>query len=433
MANVVIVVGVQWGDEGKGKIVDILSKNASCVARTQGGNNAGHTIVTGLKEFKFHLIPSGILYSNVQCYVTGGCVVDAASLISEIQSLESQGFSLKGRLHISAFAHLIMPYHKDWDQYQEELKGESSIGTTRKGIGPCYSDKANRIGIQIGELMNEEAFEKHLNQVVSLKNRELKGVFQKETIEIESLRDMYFEYASFLKPYISFSVEKEIGEEIEKGNKVLLEGAHGSYLDQTFGTYPYVTASSTLAAGVAAGAGVGPTRIDHVVGVVKAFTTRVGHGPFPTEFNENDASFFLSNEDAREIATTTKRKRRMGWLDIPLVKQSLRWNGTNSLAIMKLDVLDHLPEIKICVAYKIEGKVVTTPPPITSDWDQIEPLYETLPGWKQSTKNVSSYEELPKEAVLYLKKIEELCNCPISFISYGPEREKTIQIPGFFD
>ncbi len=432
MPNVVIVVGIQWGDEGKGKIVDILSEKADFVVRAQGGNNAGHTIVVGEKEFKFHLIPSGILYPNVRCCVTGGCVVDAESLISEIQGLEKQGFSLKGRLHISAFAHLIMPYHKDWDAWQEEMKGALSIGTTKKGIGPCYSDKANRIGIQVGELLDFPQFIKHLNQVISLKNKEVAHVFQKPLIDEAALLEKYKEYAAFLKPYISFTVEKEVAEAASAGKKVLLEGAHGSYLDQTFGTYPYITAASTIASGIAAGAAIGPTQIGHVVGIVKAFTTRVGHGPFPTELKETEASSFLSNEEAREIATTTKRKRRMGWFDVPLVKQSLRWNGATSMSIMKLDVLDSLAEIKICTAYRLDGKVIDCPPAMTPDWDRIEPIYETLPGWKESTKKTSSYEQLPQNAKAYLKKIETLCECPISFISYGPEREKTVQIQKVF-
>ena len=432
MPNVIIVVGIQWGDEGKGKIVDILSEKADFVVRSQGGNNAGHTIVVGETEFKFHLIPSGILYPNVQCCVAGGCVVDAESLIGEIQALLKQGFSLLGRLHISAFAHLIMPYHKDWDAWQEEMKGDLSIGTTKKGIGPCYADKANRIGIQVGELLDPAHFAKHINQVISLKNRELAHVFQKPLIDERALLEKYTQYASFLKPYISFSIEKDVAEAAKAGKKVLLEGAHGSYLDQTFGTYPYITAASTIASGIAAGAAMGPTEIGHVVGIVKAFTTRVGHGPFPSELKQEEADVFLSNEEAREIATTTKRKRRMGWFDAPLVRQALRWNGATSMAIMKLDVLDQLAEIKICTAYRLDGKVMDCPPAMTRDWDRVEPIYETVAGWRKSTKDISSYEELPENAKSYLKKIERLCQCPISFISYGPQREKTIQIHRFF-
>lgn len=432
MPNVIIVVGIQWGDEGKGKIVDILSEKADFVVRSQGGNNAGHTIVAGEREFKFHLIPSGILYSNVQCCVTGGCVVDAESLIGEIQALEKRGFSLLGRLHISAFAHLIMSYHKDFDAWQEELKGDLSIGTTKKGIGPCYSDKANRIGIQVGELLNFSHFAQHLNQIISLKNKEAAHLFQKPPIDDKALLEKYTQYASFLKPYISLTVEKDVLEAAKAGKKVLLEGAHGSYLDQTFGTYPYVTAAGTLASGIAAGAAMGPTEIGQVVGIVKAFTTRVGHGPFPTELKQEEVNLFLSNEEAREIATTTQRKRRMGWFDAPLVRQALRWNGATSMAIMKLDVLDQLAEIKICTAYRLAGKVIDCPPPMTPDWDRIEPIYETMPGWQKSTKDTSSYDQLPDRAKAYVKKIEQLCGCKISFISYGPQREKTIQMHRLF-
>ncbi len=432
MSNVIVVVGIQWGDEGKGKIVDILSERADFVVRSQGGNNAGHTIVVGEDEFKFHLVPSGILYPNVRCCVAGGCVVDLESLIYEMEALEKQGFSLLGRLHISAFAHLIMPYHKDWDLWQEEMKGENSIGTTRKGIGPCYADKANRIGIQVGELLNPIQLTKHLEQVLSLKNKELELFFKRPLIDLKEILKKVLQQASFLREYISFDVERDVAEAASSGKKVLLEGAHGSYLDQTFGTYPYVTSVSSIASGIAAGTALGPTQISHVLGVVKAFTTRVGHGPLPTELKEAERAFFLSNEEAREIATTTKRRRRIGWLDIPLVRQSLRWNSATSMAIMKLDVLDQLAEIKLCIAYRLDGNLIDCPPAMTSDWDRVEAVYESIPGWQESTKEVSSYEELPKNALAYLKKIEKLCQCPISFISYGPQREKTIQIHGFF-
>ncbi|MBX9923089.1 MAG: adenylosuccinate synthase [Rhabdochlamydiaceae bacterium] len=424
--RVIIVVGIQWGDEGKGKIIDLLSAHADVVVRCQGGNNAGHTIVAQQKEFKFHLIPSGVLYPNVHCYVAGGCVVDAKSLILEIQELEKQGISLLGRLHVSAFAHLIMPYHKDWDLWQEERKGHLAIGTTRKGIGPCYADKASRIGIQVGELVYPDRFREHLHQVVALKNQEIIQFGQKPPIQEKDIYEEYLKYASFLQPYISFTVEKAIVEGVDKGKKVLLEGAHGSYLDCTFGTYPYVTATSALASGIAEGAGVGPTAIDHVIGVVKAFTTRVGHGPFPTELSTEEASLFLSHEEAREVATTTKRLRRMGWFDVPLVRNSLRRNGASSMAIMKLDVLDKLAEIKVCIAYQLNGKRMDFPEMLTCDWEKLEPVYETFPGWLESTEDVSSYEKLPLKAIAYLEAIERLCNCPISLISCGPQRERTI-------
>lgn len=428
----IIVVGSQWGDEGKGKIIDLLSSQADLVVRSQGGNNAGHTIIVKDQEFRFHLIPSGALYPFLQCYIAGGVVIDPSVLVREIENLEEQGISLKGRLHISSFAHLIMPYHKDLDVWQESLKGPLSIGTTGKGIGPCYADKANRIGFQLGELTDFVSFEKRIDQIVSFKNLEIKNVFQKPSIDVEALKKEYKKYADLLEPYISSSVEKEIAEALKAKKKVLFEGAHGTYLDQTFGTYPYVTSSSTIAAGVCAGAGVGPTKIDHVIAVVKAYTTRVGNGPLPTALTSEDALLFLSNEEAREVGTTTGRLRRMGWFDAPLVKKALRLSGADSMAFMKLDVLDNLPEIKIGIGYLLNGEFITELPAQTKDWEEIEAIYEIVPGWMKSTKGVISYEELPEKAIKYLKRIEDLCECPISIISHGPQREKTIHIGKLF-
>jgi adenylosuccinate synthase len=428
----VIVVGVQWGDEGKGKVIDLFSGEADLVVRAQGGNNAGHTIIVKGQEFKFHLIPSGALYSGVHCYITGGVVIDPAVLIREIKILEEKGISLKGRLHVSSFAHLIMPYHRDLDLWQESMKGPLSVGTTGKGIGPCYSDKANRIGIQIGEFIDFERFKKRLAEVVAFKNLEVQNVFQKAPIDLRAIQEEYLGYASFLKDYLSFNAERDIAEALHKQKKVLFEGAHGTFLDQTFGTYPYVTSSSTLAAGVLAGAGIGPSKIDHVIAVVKAFTTRVGNGPLPTALSEEESSSFLSHAEAREVATTTGRMRRMGWFDAPLVKSALRLNGADSIALMKLDVLDFLPEIKICVGYELEGKRLDSPPSLTRDWDLLKPIYEKVPGWMESTKQVTCYKDLPQKAVDYLKKIESLCDIPISLISYGPEREKTISMRRLF-
>ncbi|MES2199065.1 MAG: adenylosuccinate synthase [Chlamydiota bacterium] len=428
----IIVIGTQWGDEGKGKIIDLLSKKADVVVRAQGGNNAGHTVIAKGKEYKFHLIPSGVLYDNVICYITGGVVVDPASLVKEITSLEEGGISLRGRLFISSFAHVILPYHRQLDLLYEEAKGSFSVGTTGKGIGPCYADKANRIGIQLGEMLDFSECMKHVKHVVAMKNRELVNVFKQPPIDFFSIETDWKEYIDKLRPYISYTVEKEVAEAIEQNKKVLFEGAHGSYLDQTFGTYPYVTSSSTIAAGVMAGAGVGPSSIKHVVGVVKAYTTRVGNGPLPTALSKEDEGFFLNNVEAREIATTTGRKRRMGWFDAPLVRHSLGLSGVDSIAIMKLDVLDSLETIKICVGYELDGKKLKTPPAMTSDWDRIEPLYEIFQGWKQSTKEIGSYEELPLQAKEYLKRIEFLCSCPISFVSYGPEREKTFCLKSLF-
>ncbi len=428
-----IVVGGQWGDEGKGKIIDILSSKTDLVVRSQGGNNAGHTVIALGKEYKFHLIPSGILYPTVVCYITGGVVIDLRSLLKEIRGLESEGIHLKGRLKISAFAHIILPYHPKWDLLQEKQKGSLAVGTTGKGIGPCYADKANRIGIQFGELFGDfSLFSEHLRQVVAMKNLELVQVFKEHPLDFLSIEEECRQFVEELRPYICFTAEKEIFDALEKGKKVLFEGAHGSCLDQTFGTYPYVTSSSTLASGIAAGAGIGPRQIGHVLSVVKAYTTRVGNGPFFTELTEEEKSFFATNEQAREVATTTGRFRRMGWFDAPLVKNTLRLNGANSMAIMKLDVLDSLSIIKICVGYELDGIRIDIPPPLTSVWARVRPIYEEMQGWKEDTKHMSCYEELPLLAKAYLDRLQELCGMPISFISYGPERENTFQLISVF-
>ena len=425
----VVVVGIQWGDEGKGKIIDALSSKADLVVRSQGGDNAGHTVIVEGKEFKFHLIPSGILSLNASCYITGGTVLNPESLIKEIEQIEKSGIPLKKRLKISAFAHLILPYHKELDALYEDRKGEDSIGTTRKGVGPCYADKANRLGIQIGDLLDFTAFSRRLRQVVLLKNLELVNIFKKPPINVEEVEIQFQEYARKLAPYITDSAEREIADSLKAGKKVLLEGAHGSYLDLTFGTYPYVTSSSTIAAGIVAGAGIGPSQITHVLGVVKAYTTRVGEGPLPTILQEDEMGLFVH---AKEVGTTTGRMRRIGWFDAPLVLSALRLSGAHSIALTKLDILGSLPVIKICIGYELDGNRIDTPPFRSSDWKRIVPIYEELPGWQQEIKDITSYEQLPLEAKNYLKRIETLCECPISLISYGPEREKILHMNSIF-
>ena len=423
----VVVVGVQWGDEGKGKIIDVLSSEADVVVRCQGGDNAGHTVIAEGKEYKFHLIPSGILYPDTLCYITGGTVLNPVSLIKEIEQVNPGK-----RLKISPFAHLILPYHRQLDALYEELKGEWAIGTTKRGIGPCYADKANRLGIQIGDLLDFSVFSKKLRQVVSLKNQELEGLFKKPPLNVEEIEEEFREYAKKLSPYIDEEVEKEVAIALKEGKKVLFEGAHGSYLDSTFGTYPYVTSSNTIAAGVLAGAGIGPTRVQHVLGIVKAYTTRVGNGPLPTTLETEEEGLFLQAETAREIATTTGRERRIGWFDAPLARHALSLSGATSMAVTKLDVLDTLPVIKVCTGYMLDGKEIKSPPYGADKWERLSPIYEELPGWQQDTTKSSSYDDLPKEAKAYLQRIESLCEVPISYISYGPEREKTLQLSAIF-
>jgi adenylosuccinate synthase len=376
------VVGTQFGDEGKGKIVDALAHSFQHIVRAQGGNNAGHTVFVKDREYKFHLIPSGILHPGTQCYIGGGTVIDPSVLIHEIKQLE---FSVLGKLWISAYAHVIFPYHRLLDQQEEAKKGKEAIGTTGRGIGPCYSDKINRIGLTMGQFTSQEALSAHC---------------AKKEVDFEQ----YAAYADFLRPYVS-PVEHALFAAQKRGENILLEGAQGTALDITFGMHPFVTSSNTTAGGICAGAGIGPTRITHTLGVVKAYTTRVGSGPLPTE--EENIPFA---SQAHEIGTTTGRQRRMGWFDANIVKRAVELNGLDSLAITKLDILDGIDPVKICTHYNADGK----------------PVYESLAGWKGSTYGATRIDQLPKEALSYLEKIESLCSCPISLISTGPKRDELI-------
>jgi|688.fasta_scaffold04059_8 adenylosuccinate synthase len=425
----VIVVGVQWGDEGKGKIIDLLTSKSKHVVRAQGGNNAGHTVVIGKEEYKLHLIPSGILQTDTQCYIGAGTAIDPEFLIREMESLKSRGHQIEGRLKISPAAHVIFPYHKQMDLLLEAKKGDRSIGTTGRGIGPCYADKANRLGIRMGELIRADIFPKVLKSVLTLKNEELVKIYGADPISYDVLFKLYTVYGETLKPFVA-PVEELIHDALEKKERVLFEGAQGTFLDITTGTYPYVTSSNTIAGGICVGAGVGPSNIYHTLGVVKAYTTRVGHGPLPTETKEDEG--FLDHHRAREYGTTTGRKRRIGWFDSVLVKTAVRLNGLQSMALTKLDVLDELKTIKICVAYQIDGKICRFLPSLAEDLCKIVPIYETVEGWQSSTCSIRNYNELPEQAKQYLKKIEALCGIPISMISIGPERDRTIILQDLF-
>lgn len=425
----IIVVGAQWGDEGKGKIIDILTSQAKHIVRAQGGNNAGHTILIGDQEYKLHLIPSGILHQHTYCYIGAGTVIDPEVLIQEMSALEARGISCKGRLMISPAAHVIFPYHRTLDLLLEQKKGERAIGTTGRGIGPCYADKANRLGIRMGELIRPDIFSKILKSVLTLKNEELTKLYGHEEIPFEEVLQTYLGYADFLKHYVD-NVEEKINNALEAGENILFEGAQGTFLDITSGTYPFVTSSNTVAGGICVGAGVGPSRIDHTIGVLKAYTTRVGNGPLPSETSEEEN--FLDHQLAREYGTTTGRKRRIGWFDSVLAKTAVRLNGLDSFAITKLDILDELDTIKICVGYQINGMRHDHLPSLAEDLEKIMPIYETMPGWKQSTCGMTTYEQLPERAKDYLRRIESLCKIPISMISLGPERERTIIIDDLF-
>lgn len=426
----VIVVGTQWGDEGKGKIIDLLTRQAKHAIRSQGGNNAGHTILVGSEEYKLHLVPSGIIHPHTQCYVAAGTVLDPKVLIEEIEGLNKRGIQTEGRLWLSHAAHLIFPYHLLLDKLIEESKGERRIGTTGRGIGPCYVDKANRVGIRLGELIRGDIFPKLFKSVLEIKNRELSLLYNKPPLDYALLLEEYLSYGEKLKRYAA-PVEEAIHRALAADENILFEGAQGAFLDGTLGTYPYVTSSNTLASAIAAGAGVGPSQITHTLGVLKAYTTRVGNGPLPSELNKEES--FSPHQKSREIGTTTGRNRRIGWFDGVLARTSVMYNGIQSLALTKLDVLDDLKELKICTGYSIDGKVYRHFPSLTEDLQKVQPIYEIMPGWCCSLQGIDRYEKLPLEAKNYIHKIEQLCGAPVSILSLGPERDNTIMIRPIFE
>ncbi len=425
MSNVV-VVGTQWGDEGKGKIVDLLAARAELVVRFQGGNNAGHTLVVGEEKTICHLIPSGILHKEKKCLIGNGVVVDPEVLLDEMEMLMKKGISISPEnLGVSEKAHLIMPYHKAVDIAYESAKGEGKIGTTGRGIGPCYEDKAARRGIRAADLMEPELLAQKIRLNLEEKNFYLSGFLKAETLEFQPVFDRYMEMAKILKPYIC-NVSLEVDNVIKKGGKILFEGAQGTHLDIDHGTYPYVTSSNPVSGAACAGVGVGPDKLHHIVGIVKAYTTRVGEGPFPTELNDETGSYL--QEKGAEFGATTGRKRRCGWLDLVMMKDSLRYNGLTSLSLTKLDVLTGLDVIKICVAYELDGKKIGYMPASLNDLARCRPVYEELPGWSNDISSALSMEELPSKAHDYLKRVEQILERPFSFVSVGPMREQTIEL-----
>lgn len=422
----IIVIGLQWGDEGKGKVVDLFSRSASHIVRSQGGCNAGHTIVDGDQEWALHHIPSGILRPRVHCYIAGGCVIDPQILIEEMQRIESSGIEIVERLHLSPYAHLVMPHHKQLDALAEQAKGDEAIGTTKRGIGPCIADRASRIGLRMADLIRSDSFESKLRVFVERKNREL-SIYGSDPITFEAVLAQYAPYGELLRSFVS-DVEGRLHDASIRDETILLEGAHGTLLDTVVGSYPYVTSSSTLAAGVCAGAGLGPNQVDEVIGVLKAYTTRVGEGPLPTAIEGDFHEDFEGAAAFRETGTTTGRKRRIGWLDLVLAKHAIALNGVGSLALTKLDVFDDFPEIKVCTGYRFGGQEIDRPPPLSEDLALVEPIYEVLPGWQTSTKEVTRIRGLPEEARAFIDLIEEVCNTPIGMVSVGPERQQTIEI-----
>jgi adenylosuccinate synthase len=421
LANV-IVVGAQWGDEGKGKITDLLSASADVVVRYQGGVNAGHTIVVQGQTFKLHLIPSGILYPDTDCIIGCGTVIDPKVLIEELDKLEQLNISTRNLL-ISENAHVTMPYHRLIDQASEERRGSHKIGTTGRGIGPTYADKSERTGIRVLDLMDPEGLRKQLSWTINYKNVILEKLYSLPPLAPEQVIAEYLEYAERLRPHV-VDTSLNIYDAIQRRRNILFEGAQGTLLDLDHGTYPYVTSSNPVAGGACVGTGVGPTMIDRVIGVAKAYTTRVGEGPFPTELDGRVGELLCDR--GAEFGTTTGRKRRCGWFDAVIGRYAVRINGMDCLAITKLDVLDELEEIKVCVAYEIDGAHSRDFPTNARRFARCHPIYKTLSGWQQSTAHCRSLDDLPRQALDYLKFLAELMEVPIAIVSLGASRDQTI-------
>jgi len=424
-----VVIGTQWGDEGKGKIVDLLAEQANAVVRFQGGNNAGHTIVVNNEQFISHLIPSGILQGKT-CLIGNGVVVDPEVLLEEMDFFQNKGISFSPEsLMISERAHLIMPHHKVIDHGRESLKGKSKIGTTGRGIGPCYEDKASRRGIRFVELCEPELFEKAIKEILVEKNHYIEHYLKMQPCDIDSIIQEYNEYGKKLKPYVK-NVSVELSKMINNKQKILFEGAQGTHLDIDHGTYPFVTSSNTVSGNACNGSGLGPKDLDHILGIVKAYTTRVGQGPFPTELLDEIGDRI--QEKGAEFGATTGRRRRCGWIDTVLIENAVRLNGLTSMAITKLDVLTGLETLNICIGYEYKGKKIEGFPGNLNVLAECKPIYETLPGWSKNIEDVRSYEDLPSEAKDYIKRIEALVDIPANIISVGPGRDQTIIIRNAF-
>jgi adenylosuccinate synthase len=417
-----VLVGAQWGDEGKGKIIDVLTEQADVVVRYQGGNNAGHTVEVGKEKYVLHLIPSGILYPGKLNVIGNGVVVDPVALLEEIDGLQARGTVVDGNLLVSDRAHLVFPYHRLLDTIREDQKGKGKIGTTKRGIGPAYADKVARTGLRMVDLLSPAKFSDKLRRKVRETN-EIARAFGAKPLSFARINADYLAAGKKLRRYITDTI-KLLNRLERDGRHILLEGAQGTMLDIDFGTYPFVTSSNTTAGGACAGAGIPPHRIGRVVGVMKAYTTRVGEGPFPTELNDSQGA--LLRETGREFGATTGRPRRCGWFDAIATRYSVVLNGIDELAVTKMDVLDVLPKIKVCVAYKLGGKVIDTVPADVDDLLRCVPVYQEFDGWQTSTKQVRDFEGLPKRARVYLDKLAQLSGAKLGIISVGPCREETI-------
>lgn len=426
---VVAVVGAQWGDEGKGKIIDFLSAQTRWVARYQGGPNAGHTVVVGKEQFVLHSIPSGIVHAGKRCLVGHGVVVDPKALLAEIVQLESRGIEVNGRLTVSSGAHLIMPYHRHLDLASEKLRGSVKLGTTGRGIGPAYTDKAARIGVRLGDLFAPESFREKVELNLKEKNLLLRELYGQAEVSLEEVLQEYGTYRDRLTPFAG-DTNLPLWEAICRGDRILVEGAQGTMLDVDVGTYPFVTSSNAAVGGACTGLGIPPTAVNRVIGVVKAYTTRVGEGPFPTELGGKEGESL--REKGMEYGATTGRPRRCGWFDAVVARYAVRINGLSFLAVTKLDVLDEISRIKVCVGYRWKGKMFRE---ITSEIPslaQCEPVYAECPGWKESTHGLAAYEPLPKPAKEYAEFLSREVGVPVGIISTGPRRDQTIALQDAF-
>jgi len=422
MSNV-IILGAQWGDEGKGKIIDLLTKDADFVVRYQGGNNAGHTVVVGEEEFILHLIPSGILHAGRTCIIGNGLVVDPQALLEEVDLLESKGIEVGPNLLISDQAHLIFPYHKKMDKLKEQKKGKGKIGTTGRGIGPCYTDKAARCGIRVADLIDDEVFKSKLRDNIEEKNEIFQKIYDFEGFTFDEIYKTYVEYRKRISP-LTCNCSKVLNDAMRKRKTIIFEGAQGTLLDIDHGTYPYVTSSNATAGGAVIGTGIGPTKIDKVIGVVKAYTTRVGEGPFPTEFGPEMMEKI--RKKGKEFGATTGRPRRCGWFDVVLLRHSARINGITEIAVTKLDVLDECDTVKICTAYKLDGDIIEDFPANIDALNRCEPIYEEHPGWNQDTGAATKMRELPSNARRYLERVSRLIGVKIRIVSVGSKRRQHI-------
>ncbi len=431
MGKNVVVLGTQWGDEGKGKVVDLLTERAKYVVRYQGGHNAGHTLVINGKKTVLHLIPSGILRENVTSIIGNGVVLAPDALMKEMKELEARGVPVRERLLLSEACPLILPYHVALDNAREKARGEKAIGTTGRGIGPAYEDKVARRGLRVGDLFNKETFAIKLKEIVDYHNFQLVNYYKTDAVDYQKVLDDVLAVADILTAMV-VDVSELLDNARKRGDFMMFEGAQGTLLDIDHGTYPYVTSSNTTAGGVATGSGLGPRYVDYVLGIVKAYSTRVGAGPFPTELNDETGEFL--RKQGNEYGATTGRSRRTGWLDIVAVRRAVQINSLSGFCMTKLDVLDGLNEVKLCVGYRMpDGRKVDTTPLAAEGWEGIEPIYETMPGWSGTTFGVKEHSKLPQAALNYIKRVEELTGVPVDIISTGPDREETMILRDPFD